>query len=188
MGGLMPTNQTPLQRPRRLALSHNEEMSLVYGELPHRPGFASEEERRAAWFAHRDELLQHCRWGRRVAGWWDYESPIRRPRDRDYEEAALYEAGLLTEGEIVDLTARWRSEFERAQAPGFMYCMGFAKPGETTATWLEGAAARKAHLKWAGVPHALIRKWTAERQRRSKTIRKLKALPATAAADEPVAG
>ena len=43
----MPTNQTPLQRPRRLPLNHEQEMSLRYGELPHRPAFASEEERDA---------------------------------------------------------------------------------------------------------------------------------------------
>ena len=171
----MPTNQTPLQRPRRLPLNHEQEMSLRYGDLPHRPGFASEEARREAWFAHRDLLLMHCSGGKRPAGWWDYECPIRRPRDSDYEEAALYEAGLLAESEVADLLAQWRTAFERAWQPGFMYCVGFTKPSDTTSTWLKGEAAKRAHLKWAGVPRALIRKWTAERRRRRRTIRELEA-------------
>jgi hypothetical protein len=150
-------------------------MSLRYGDLAERPAFSGEEARREGWFAHRDVLLRHCRWGKRPAGWWDYECPIRRPRDHDYEEAALFEAGLLTESEVAELMACWREAFERAQEPRFMYCTGFTKPGDTTATWLEGEPAKKAHLKWAGVPRALIRKWTAERRRRGKTIRQLAA-------------
>ncbi len=94
----MATNRTPLQRTG-LALNHEQEMSLRYGELASHFAFASEEERREAWFYHRDRLLQHCSGGQRPAGWWDYECPIRRPRDRDYEEAASLEAGLLTEDE-----------------------------------------------------------------------------------------
>jgi hypothetical protein len=69
----------------------------------------------------------------------------------------------------------WRRDFERAQQPGFKFCIGHAKPGDTFASWLEGEPAKRAHLKWAGVPRALIRKWTAERRRRGKTIRKLDA-------------
>src|SRR6266702_3074455 len=123
----MATNRTPLQRTG-LALNHEQEMSLRYGELASHFAFASEEERREAWFYHRDRLLQHCSGGQRPAGWWDYECPIRRPRDRDYEEAALLEAGLLTEDEVTELTSRWRQHFERAQQPGFVFCVGFAKP------------------------------------------------------------
>jgi hypothetical protein len=177
----MPSNRTPLQRPNRIPLSHEAEMSLRYGEMPHRPGFASEEERRAAWFHHRDHLLQHCRWGKRPAAWWDYECPIRRPRDHDYEEAALFEAGLLTETEVAELTKLWRERFEQAQRPDFAYCIGHANPGDTFASWLHGEPAKRAHLKWAGVPRSLIRKWTAQRRRRGKTIRELE----TASSAEP---
>jgi hypothetical protein len=56
-----------------------------------------------------------------------------------------------------------------------MYCVGFTKPSDTTSTWLKGEAAKRAHLKWAGVPRALIRKWTAERRRRRRTTRELEA-------------
>jgi hypothetical protein len=177
----MSTNQTPLQRPRRLALSHAEEMSLQFGELPSRPGFPNAEARRQAWFDHRDQLLQHCRWGKRPAGWWDYECPIRRPRNHDYEEAALFEAGLLTETEVAELTKLWRERFEQAQRPGFSYCIGHAKPGDTFATWLEGEAAKKAHYRWSGIPKALLARWVKERKSRSKAIRKLE----TASSAEP---
>ena len=163
-----PIDRTPPQRPNRIP--HEAEMSLRYGELAERPAFAGEEERRAAWFHHRDRLLQHCSHGRRPAGWWDFESPVPYPRDGDYAAAALFEAGLLTEGGIAELMARWREDFERAQAPGFTYCAGFARPSDTTATWLEGEPAKRAHLKWAAVPRSLIRKWTAERRRRHRTV------------------
>jgi len=154
-------------------LDHVQELSLRYGDLAERPAFAGEQERKAAWFAHRDRLLQHCSGGMRPAGWWSFESPVPRPRDRDYAQAALYEAELLTEREISELMSRWRRDFERAQDPGFTYCVGFAKPGNTTATWIQGDAARKALYQWSGIPKALLRKWTAERRRRDKTIRKL---------------
>ena len=178
----MSTNQTPLHRPNRLALSRAEAESLRYGDLPGRPGFASDEERCAAWFAHRDRLLMHCRGGKRPAGWWDYESPVPHPPDRDYAAAALFEAELLTEGELDELMARWRQDFERAHEPGFSYCIGFATPGDTVATWLEGAPARKALYRWSGIPKALVRKWTAQRRRQGRRIRELVEEPAGTAA------
>jgi hypothetical protein len=122
----------------------------------------------------------HCNGGRRPAGWWEFESPIPYP-GRDYAQAALYEAGLLTEGEVAELISRWRRDFERAQDPGFTYCVGFAKLGNTTATWIQGEAARKALYRWSGIPKALLRKWTAERRRRGKIVRKLETVDQPAA-------
>jgi hypothetical protein len=176
----MPTNRTPLQRPNRLHLSHEEALSLRYGDLPERPAFAGAEERRAAWFHHRDRLLQHCNHGQRPAAWWSYESPVPYP-GRDYAAATLWENGLLTSTEVTELTARWRSAFERAQDPGFMYCVGFTRPSDTVATWLDGKVARKAHYRWSGIPRGLLKRWTAQRRRRSRTIRELE----TAAAEQP---
>jgi hypothetical protein len=164
---------TPSQPTDRLPFQ--QENSLRYGELTVRPAFSDDEARQVAWVLHRDRLLQHCSGGKRPAGWWDYDSPVPYPRDPDYAEATLYEAELLVESEVTELMARWRSEFERAQDPGFMFCAG--------AIWLKGEAARKAHLKWAGVPRALIRKWTSQRRRRSRTVRKLVEL---APAEQPV--
>jgi hypothetical protein len=169
----MSTNQTPLQRPNRLRLSHEEELSLRYGDLPSRPAFAGDEERRAGWFHQRDRLLQHCSGGQRPAGWWDFESPVPYPRDRDYAAATLWENGLLTSTEVTELTAKWREDFERAQQPGFTYCVGFAKPGDTVATWLEGAAARRAHYRWAGIPRSLLKEWRTQRRRLGRTVREL---------------
>ena len=171
----MSTNQTPLQRPNRAPLSHEGQMSLRYGELASRPGFASEEERRAAWFNHRDELLQHCSGGQRPAGWWDYESPIPYPRDRAYAAATLYENGLLNESELAELMIHWRQAFERSQNPRFMFCLGFAKPSDPVASWLKGAAARKAHYRWAGIPRELLKEWMTQRRRQSRTISELEA-------------
>jgi hypothetical protein len=169
----LTTNETPLHRPHRLALSREETESLQYGDL------------RAAWFHHRDRLLRHCSHGQRPAAWWDFESPVPRPPDRDYAPATLYEAGLLTEGELAELTAGWRRDFERAQDLRFTFCIGFAKPGDLVATWLKGAPARKALYRWSGIPKALVREWTAQRRRRGKAIRRL--AEAAASPADPVA-
>ena len=162
----MPTNRIPLRRPFLAPLSHAQEMALWLGELRGRPAFCNEEERRELWFRHRDRLLALCGPGRRPAGWWLYESPIRRPTNHDYESAALYEAGLLTKEESVQVVAMWREQFERAQAPDFAHCIGHAKPGDTFASWLYGTAAKRAHYRWAGIPHSLVRKWAVKRRRR----------------------
>jgi hypothetical protein len=78
----------------------------------------------------------------------------------EYETAALWEAGLLDEKEVAEAEASWREHFKRAHEPSFQYCIGHAKPGDTFATWIKGAEARRAHYRWAGIPKALIRKWT----------------------------
>jgi hypothetical protein len=164
-----------------------QEMVLRYGpDERWADAFRDEDEHRDAWIRNRNHFLALYRHGRRPQAWWQFESPIPYP-GYDREQATLYQAGLLGEEEAASLVNEWRQDFERAQEPGFMYCAGFAKPSDTVATWLSGEAARKAHLKWAGVPHTLIRKWTAERRRRRKTIRKLAAAaePAESAAEVP---
>jgi hypothetical protein len=87
---------------------------------------------------------------------------IRGPR----ECRVLYEMGELGEDEIAELMPRWREDYEKAQQPSFFYCMG---PGR----FLERAAARREHCRWAGIPREHIKQWNAERARRSKTVRKL---------------
>ena len=74
-------------------------------------------------------------------------------------------------GEVAELTALWRGRFERAQRRAYAYCVGSPSPGDKSAILAQRRRCRKAHYRWAGVPRALIRKWTAERQRRGKTIR-----------------
>jgi hypothetical protein len=159
----VPTKRTIRNRSRH-KLSFWEELSLEYGNRSEGLGFASDAERREAWLRHRDELLAKCRAGRRPDAWWTYEAPFRRP-EYEREPARLYEAGLLGEEEKRELVADWREAFERAQRPDAWICCG---PGK----FLKGGAARRMICWDAGVPHALVRQWTAEHRRRAKTIKK----------------
>jgi hypothetical protein len=75
----------PLRRRfliRRDALRRSERMDLQYGK---RDAFASDEERRDAWDAHRDALLARARqgFGAGPQAYWDYEGPpeLRAARD-----------------------------------------------------------------------------------------------------------
>ena len=130
LNNVMREPSAPETPPDRL--NHAQDMSLTYGDLPGREAFASYQARREAWLRHRDELLRYCVAGQRPQAWWDYDSPVPYP-GRDYAGAALYEAGLLSESELATLMAKWREEFEKAQVPGFMYCLGFVKPRDTSA-------------------------------------------------------
>jgi hypothetical protein len=151
----MATNRTPLQRTGRRRLNHEQELSLSYGDLPGRPGFASDEERRESWFYHRDRLLQHCTCGRRPMAWWRYEVGDLRYPGYDGERSTLYQAGLLGEDERRELMAWWREQYLQAHAPGFTFCQG---PG----LFLRGIEARREHLKWADIPAELVEAWSAE--------------------------
>ncbi len=149
-------------------------MSLEWGvDSGQPPAFPNDAARHEAWLRCRDYFLARCNEGWRPAAWWDYESPIPRPRDHDYEKATLWRAGLLSDTEAAKLVARWREDFAKAQEPGFQHCIGHAKEGDTFATWWSGAKARRAHFRWAGIPPELVREWTSERRRRAKTIRRL---------------
>jgi hypothetical protein len=173
----MPTERIPISRHLRHRLSHWEELSLEYGEAPyHRPGFRDDDARRAAWIRHRGWFMARCRRGQRPQAWWDYECPIPRPDVYEYQKAALWEAGLLTPEERVELEGEWRAEFEQAQAPDFWLCFG----GEN----LSGAAARRAWYRDRGIPRELVRRWGAARRRRERAVHKL-AEPTAANAATP---
>jgi hypothetical protein len=132
------------------------------------------------WERHRDLMMARAVAGRRPEEWWEYEAPIPRPRDSEDEAPVLYEAGLLSAAEIAELMPRWREHYDKANKPDFCFCIGHAKPGDTFASWLEGAAARRAHYRWSGIPREIIKKWDAERVRRARAIRKLKRASAEA--------
>lgn len=171
----MPTSRTYIRRPHRHRLSHAQELDLWLGSgpqyCPH--PFDSDEERREAWAKHRNWLMAlFANHGRRPMAWWQYEAPIFYP-GYDREQSTLYEAGLLAEAEKAELLAEWRRYFEKALEPGFSHCIGHARPQDTFATWLHGAAAKRAHYAWADIPRALVKAWTGEYRRRAKTIRKL---------------
>ena len=167
----MVTNRTPLKsRRRRLTIAQNLDLTIGNsGQLP--PPFRSDAERRKAWERHREFLLAQCH-GKRPQAWWQYESPIPRPADRDYEEATLYEANLLMDRERELLLRKWRIRFEETFDPWFERLGHF-----TGDAWLKGEEGRQARCKWAGIPPKLVRKWTAERKRRERTITKLASPP-----------
>jgi hypothetical protein len=99
--------------------------------------------------------------GTRPEEWWTYEKRMSPP---DNEATKLYAMGELTEPELDALMAEWRAQYERAQHPAFTLCLGY-RPGQTVATWVKGAAARRAHYR--GIPRGLLRRWNAERRRRA---------------------
>jgi hypothetical protein len=104
---------------------------------------------------HRDELMDED--GRRPSGWWDYESDKHRvsyPGNESMATAVLYEAGLLTPDERTRSVDTWRYHFDRAQYPGFSY--------QTGGVSLQGAEARQAFYRWAGIPRSLLQRWTSE--------------------------
>ena len=148
--------------PLRRRLSPDQELDLWLGSCV-AGAFASDDERRAAWIRDRDRLSAlFAAPGKRPMAWWQYEAPIPWP-GLDRQASTLYAAGLLAESEKAELEADWRAEFDRAQEEGFWLCLG---PGEQ----LEGAAARRAHYRWADIPRILIKRWTAERTRQTQTI------------------
>jgi hypothetical protein len=144
-------------RPHRGQLDAIAEMELRLGPSPYLPSaFDSSEHARAAWFRHRDWLLeQHRNPGRRPVAWWAFEAGELRYPGRDRERSTLYEAGLLAEGEREELLRYWREQFDRARDPGFFHCSG---PGRI----LHGAAACREHYRWADIPSALVEEWSAE--------------------------
>src|SRR5215813_1628825 len=137
-------------------------MELWLGPSHNGSAFESDEHRRAMWFRHRDRVMrQWAKGGRRPVGWWLYEAPekgLRYPSDK-YERSVLWEAGLLSETERVDLEREWRREWDRCweDEQHFFHCAGPDKI-------YNGDEARVRHLVWADVPPALVEKWLAERE------------------------
>src|SRR4051794_26432842 len=154
-----------IQKSRDRTLGLMERWSLELGDDERRPAFASDAERRATWEYHREAMLADERPGRRPQAWWDYDAPIPWP-GYDNETVALFAAGLLSDEELAELMPWWREQFERSFAPEFFHCLG---PGRI----LEGVPARQAHYRWACIPPEIVKRWTAERGRRARTIRKL---------------
>jgi hypothetical protein len=170
----VPTNRKFVRRHLRRELTWEEEMELWLGPSHRGSLFASREDLQQAWLANRDRLMAVWgKHGRRPAAWWEFEAPFPRPSGR--EQSSLYEAGLLTEEERVELVTWWRQQFERGYEPHFFYCEG---PGRL----FSGAVARRKHYAWADIPRALLRESTMQRRRRSRTIRELEAT----AAEQPV--
>lgn len=59
---------------------------------------------RAAWYTHREVLMENCAAGQRPAGYWAYEAP-ERPRAGESDADALARLGLLEDWEVAELKA-----------------------------------------------------------------------------------
>ena len=133
-----------------LTLEELQEFWLGPGD---RSCFSSLEELRDAWERGRDVVMRL--WatnGRRPQAWWflgDAASLGLQWPGYHRQQSYLFEHNALGEEECEQLLAGWRKEFEQACS-------------------LEDAAARKAHLDWADVPHSLRQRWQAARRRRER--------------------
>jgi hypothetical protein len=151
-------------------LTSDEVLELWLGPSPQRGAlFRTREELQAAWVRGRDYVMaQWARGGRRPMGWWEFEAPIPFP-GLDRQASTLYASGILDDAEKAELEAEWREDFDDAQDPEFVVCLG---PGEV----LTGRAARRVHYRDADIPHALVKRWTTEHRRQARTIRHLEAM------------
>src|SRR5262249_16061786 len=151
----VPTERIPVRRHRRGRLPGDQEMELWLGVSPQQGTvFASDEERRAMWFRHRELIMTvQARAGRRPQGWWMYEAPpdLVRRYDFDHEASILYTAALCSEAECAELLRGWRFAFEQARD-------------------IRDAAGRRAAYDEADIPKSLVRAWTAEHERRAEMV------------------
>ena len=153
-----------LRRSQRAKLNHFQTMELWLGPRSDGSSFGSDEERREAWFRHRDWVMRlWAKGGRRPMGWWYYEAcemGLRYPTYA-YERSVLWETpGVLTEQERAELEREWRRDWDRCwdEQRHFFHCAG---PGKI----YHSDEARVRHLMWADVPPALVDLWLAERER-----------------------
>jgi hypothetical protein len=155
-------------------------MSLEHGDIEERSPFESKEDRQAAWERHREYLMAKCHHGVRPTAWWDYDAPalgVRRPVRPEYEKATLWEAGLLSPEEAATLEREWRGYFDHGNSPDYIgECVGYDRVRHC-AVWAKGDVARRALYKWAGIPKALIKRWTEERGRPARARRTAKPAP-----------
>jgi hypothetical protein len=150
----MPTDRLPLARPIRGALTPEQAQELCLG-INHNVGsyFPDSEAAEAAWARHRDWLLQEFgSHGKRPLGWYFFERPDV-PFDVDRESSILWAHGVLGDAEKAALEGWWKTEFEAAHARGL------------------DAKRRRQHYAWADIPAELVRKWTAQRRRKAKTVK-----------------
>jgi hypothetical protein len=112
---------------------------------------------RERWQKYRGDLMQWSgRQGRRPPEWWVYEKQMDPPKEPGDEHAALFEMGELLGDELAFMMQHWREAYDLATSPGFVVHTG---PGKV----LEGAEARRAHIRWAGIPPAILRQLAEEK-------------------------
>ena len=117
--------------------------------------FRSREELEQAWLQHQGEIM--CDWdkpARRPAAWHEFVW-TGEPLDYDTERSTLWRADILEPEERAAIESEWFAEFQWAYAQGF------------------DAKRRRQHFKSNDIPIELARKWTSERRRSTKAIKKL---------------
>ena len=95
--------------------------------------FGSDEERRIAWLAHRDELLEGNRPGSRPGAWWYYDAPEGAPDRDDYRggyDGVLNKIVPDDEGDLIT------AEFELDRL-GFLASRGLLSDHEIAALLAE---------------------------------------------------
>jgi hypothetical protein len=98
----MPRIDRKIRRRGPELLTDAQEMNLLIGAPG---GFANDDERRKAWFAHRDELMAALNPCTRPAGFWEFEAPGGKlPGEKGW--AALERLALLTPEEK-HLARKW---------------------------------------------------------------------------------
>jgi hypothetical protein len=137
-------------KPERIVnntITRLQELELWLGRSHRGSLFASDEQRRHAWFEHRDRLMGYwaCN-GNRPIAWWKFESPIPWP-GYNLARSTLWAAGLCGAAEARALEQGWREEFDRSLTPGFTF------------QGLSGWEAHIAYLVYHDVPAALAEEW-----------------------------
>jgi hypothetical protein len=87
--------------------------------------FATDAERRAAWEAHRTELMAATKPGVRPLAWWDYDRGAVVPWFR--QALALDAMGELTAAELALLEPTWRASEQRAYEAWVKHARGVAR-------------------------------------------------------------
>jgi hypothetical protein len=146
-------------------------MELWLGPRSDGSAFRSDEERREAWFRHRDQVMGWWgKGGRRPQAWWRYEGPekgLHRYPGYEHERSTLFEfTDVLSAEERVELEREWKREFDRSWDEHFFY---YAGPDKI----YSGDDARWAHWLFCDVPPPLLDRWLAEHERRGQVIREL---------------
>jgi hypothetical protein len=98
-----------VRRPSAIVeLTQRQHIELRIGPGGRPSAFASDDERRRAWLAHRDRLLKPApnRVGKRCWGWWRYESPVERDPIRETQQ--LLSLGVIAPDELRQIHAQWR--------------------------------------------------------------------------------
>ena len=77
--------------------------------------FPSPVERRRAWLAHREQIMQFCNPLARPSAWWCFDAP-RDPRPDETDVEFLARHGLLNEVERALLVAMDRRSLPRSRS------------------------------------------------------------------------